>query len=263
MQAGFYKVFILFALYVTLSACASTRTQTGEINDPLENINRPIFAFNTAIDKAVISPASEVYDTMVPPPAKKGIRNFLQNLREPWTFVNDILQLKLNRAAKTLARFTMNTTVGIGGLWNPATRVGLPRHTEDLGQTLAHWGIGDGAYVVLPFFGPSTLRDTVGFGLEFFYEPVTLYADKKNKELWNYGRAIMYNFDLRVQFRGTIDALYEEKDPYVYARSAYMQARAFAIRDGKRIENTEEEDMFDEFEEDDMFDDSNVQDQFK
>ena len=240
-----FKLILTLCCITLLAACASTRTSTGLINDPLESINRPIFAFNSAIDKAILSPASKVYAENMPKPVKKGVRNFLKNLREPWTFINDLLQFKFDRAANTFSRFAINTTFGIGGLWNVAKKAGLDRHKEDFGQTLATWGVKGGPYLVLPILGPSTVRGAVGSGVEFFAEPVGYYADEKNKEMWNYGRIIMDKFTTRVEFRLALDNMYLENDPYIFARSAYLQSRAYDIRDGAPAPMSDEDDLFD------------------
>lgn len=237
------------SLMLLAAACSTTGgTVEGGINDPYEQMNRKIFAFNRGFDRAILRPISSGYRAVLPKPAQDGVSNVMRNLREPWVFVNDLLQFKFERAGLTLSRFILNTTFGIGGLFKASDNIGVPYHSEDLGQTLAAWGIGDGAYWVVPFLGPSNGRDFAGFTGGIFLDPVTLYLNSENQTTLTWTRAGIDVLDARVRLHDSIDALYAEEDPYVVMRSLYLQNRTFEIHDGNPPANQEEEDFFDSLE---------------
>jgi phospholipid-binding lipoprotein MlaA len=131
-------------------------------NDPLEGLNRGIFEFNRVVDGVLIKPAAQIYRGVLPQQAQDSVRSFLRNLRSPVILANDVLQGDMDRAGSTIGRFLVNTTLGIGGLFDVASELGMPFHDEDFGQTLAVWGVGEGPYLVLPLLGPSNPRDAVG-----------------------------------------------------------------------------------------------------
>ncbi|WP_262695929.1 MlaA family lipoprotein [Kordiimonas aquimaris] len=251
------KFSALVPLLFLITACA-TNHQSAEnnldtsVNDPYEEMNRKIFAFNQSFDRAILRPISSGYKAVLPKPAQDGVSNAMRNLREPWVFVNDILQFKFKRAATTLTRFVMNTTVGLAGLFKASDGIGIPYHSEDLGQTLAVWGIGDGAYWVVPFLGPSNGRDFAGLGASFFLDPVTYTLGQENETTLNYIRTGVDVLDARVRVHEALDGLYAEDDPYVVFRSLYLQNRRFEIHDGNPPANQEEEDFFDSLEDDDL-----------
>ena len=140
-----------------LAGCATTNM--GTPGDPLERMNRATYSFNNAIDRAVLKPVATGYRDHVPELIRNGIDNVLENLAFPTTIVNDLLQLKIGDTLIDLSRFVVNTTIGLGGILDPASHVGLPRNDEDFGQTLGRWGVPSGPFLVLPFFGPSSVRD--------------------------------------------------------------------------------------------------------
>ena len=140
--------------------------QLTGINDSLEPFNRRMYAFNTQLDRKVLYPASRVYSAVVPKPIRKGISNFYQNFSEIPTFVNSILQLKPGKAANALGRFVVNSTVGVLGVADVAKNMGMKRDPETMGDTLGHYGVGTGSYLVLPMFGPSNIRDAIGTGID-------------------------------------------------------------------------------------------------
>ena len=140
--------------------------QLTGINDSLEPFNRRMYAFNTQLDRKVLYPASHVYSAVVPKPIRKGISNFYQNFSEIPTFVNSILQLKPGKAANALGRFVVNSTVGVLGVADVAKNMGMKRDPETMGDTLGHYGVGTGSYLVLPMFGPSNIRDAIGTGID-------------------------------------------------------------------------------------------------
>ena len=219
-----------------LSACATTGGQRLAEQDPLEAFNRRMWDVNMALDKAAIKPVTVAYRTVTPKPAQRGLRRILANLQEPFSFVNALLQGKPDQAARTFGRFVVNTTIGVGGLADHATSFGLPEESEDFGQTLAVWGVNAGPYIVLPLFGPSTLRDSVGLGVEFAGDPAQIaireYSGLSSTE--RLGITGLRAIDLRSRLidSGADAVLETSADPYATARSAYLQQRASMIADG-------------------------------
>ncbi|MCW8983187.1 MAG: VacJ family lipoprotein, partial [Gammaproteobacteria bacterium] len=153
--------FLLVTLILLSSGCSMTPSvDDGERSpDPWEGMNRSINSFNEKLDEALLKPVAKGYQAITPEPVDKGISNFFSNLDDVTVFINDLFQLKLIQGTSDLARFTVNSTVGIFGLFDVAEMIGLEKHNEDFGQTLGFWGAPEGPYLVLPFFGPSTLRD--------------------------------------------------------------------------------------------------------
>ena len=150
---------------LTVTACASSQSASDAssgVNDPFEGVNRNIYAFNEAVDKAAIEPVARGYRAVVPEPGREGVHNVLTNLRQPIVFTNSVLQGNANASGETLSRFLINSTIGVAGIFDVASTLGIEEHDEDFGQTLGVWGAGSGAYIVLPVLGPSNVRDTVG-----------------------------------------------------------------------------------------------------
>jgi len=213
--------------------------------DRFEKTNRSIHEFNMQVDRAVLKPVAKGYRAITPKPVRSGISNFLSNLREPFTFVNALLQFKPDVAANALGRFLINTTIGVGGLWDQATKLEVYEQREDFGQTLATWGVPSGPYLVIPFLGPSNPRDFVGDLVLFFADPVDIVVTKEFGNEASYGLLGARVIDVRSNAIDTIDPLLNTADdPYVFIRSAYQQNRAFAISDGKILPPSEEEDIF-------------------
>ncbi|NQW00724.1 MAG: VacJ family lipoprotein [Rhodospirillales bacterium] len=204
-----------------------------QTNDPLEPTNRQVFAVNQGLDSALLKPITEVYRDTVPATARQGIQNFLANLRTPVVLLNDILQGDLDRTIETLARFLVNSTVGIFGLADAAAELGVPAHAEDFGQTLAVWGVPSGPFLMLPVFGPSNPRDTVGLVVDLLTDPFNRWASNSGQPQAAYSRAGAETVDRRAQ---NIELLNEvEKsslDFYAAIRSLYRQRRAHGISNG-------------------------------
>lgn len=222
------------------------------INDPMEPLNRAVFAVNEAGDKYIAKPLAQGYKFIIPGFLRRGISNFMDNLEEPLTFVNDILQAEPHRALTSLTRFVVNSTAGIGGLFEVGTDIGLERHEEDFGQTFAVWGFPAGPYVVLPFFGPSSVRGTFGEAADYFGDPVSIVLDQVvNESGLSLALTGIDVIDARYRNLETIDELRRGSiDFYATARSGYRQNREADIRNGARPENTdEEEEFFDDVEE--------------
>jgi phospholipid-binding lipoprotein MlaA len=227
-----------------LTACATTPGhQLAAERDPYEKTNRGIYKFNRAIDKAAVKPATQVYRAVVLKAAQRGITNFFNNVDEPYSFINALLQGKVGQAMRTFGRFAINTTLGVGGLADHATDMGLPEEPEDFGQTLAVWGVNSGPYVMLPFFGPSTIRDAVGFGVERVGDPYRVGLGELNlTTLESVGITGLELADTRSYVMDTADPLLEgSADEYATVRSAFLQYRLNLIHDGAPPED--EEDM--------------------
>lgn len=205
------------------SACLAAPMATAE-DDPLEGFNRKMLALNFVIDTAVVKPLAKVYVTVVPGFARKGVRNALNNLREPSTVLNQCLQGKLDLAVADTARFLVNSTVGVAGLFDPASAMGLERHDEDFGQTLGRWGVGQGAYLVLPVFGPSTMRDGVGRGVDLA-TGTRLYIEKDEIRS---GLGFLGVVDSRSDWLGELNL---PEDPYASVRDAYLARRQREVAD--------------------------------
>jgi phospholipid-binding lipoprotein MlaA len=227
-------------LALTLGACATLPTDPEELarfeetNDPLEPMNRAVFAFNEAADKVVLRPLAIGYRTVIPRGLRAVVRNFLTNLEAPVVFMNDVLQGEGQRAGDTAGRFMTNTILGLGGLIDIASDAGIPYHDEDFGQTLAVWGVPPGPYLVIPLYGPSGVRDGVGDVADALVDPVGIYI---RNEYGLTGSAVRYTIDT-VDWRAAnlkfIDELRRSSlDFYVATRSAYRQQRANEIRNGR------------------------------
>jgi phospholipid-binding lipoprotein MlaA len=229
---------LLLALFSgTLGACATTYEGPHGLadRDPYEEFNRDIWSANQAVDGAVIRPVSDVYRTITPAPARRGLTNVLRNLAEPWSFINNLLQGKPGRALRNLGRFIVNTTVGVGGLADVATEIGIEPAPEDFGQTLAVWGVGDGGYRIVPVLGPSTGRDLVGSIIGFIANPVTIFLDTElgfsTEELWAVRGAEIIDTRANLTESGGDAFLETAADPYAAARSAFFQRREAEILD--------------------------------
>lgn len=198
--------------------------------DPIEPVNRVIFDFNEFLDGLLLKPLAEGYRVLLPQEARDSIRNFLRNLRTPVILANDLLQADMERAGTTVARFLVNTTIGIGGLFDRAADVGYDYHDEDFGQTLGIYGVGGGPYLVLPVFGPSTVRDTGGMVVDIFFDPLTYLAD--DPEL--FARRGVEGIDKRERNIETLDDLKRDSlDFYARIRSLYLQQREEEISNGR------------------------------
>lgn len=247
----FWRAFALsVSVAFSISACATKPLSDDpaalakyEENDPWERFNRASFNFSNTVDAVTLKPIAKGYRAAVPAPARRSIRRFLENVEEPWNFVNLILQGKIGYAGETLGRFVVNTTVGLAGFFDPATGWGLDRHSEDFGQTLAVWGVPEGPYLFVPLLGPSNPRDFTGFIAEVFGDPVSITFDVTDHETVGYSLTGGQIIDARENLLNIYDPILEEGgDPYTQIRSAYRQNRDFAISDGAIEE--EEDDLF-------------------
>jgi phospholipid-binding lipoprotein MlaA len=211
-----------------LAGCATTGT--GTPGDPLERMNRGTHRFNTAIDRAMIRPVAVGYRKHVPAPVRVSVNNFLENLAYPTTIVNNLLQGKVKDTLNDIGRFAVNTTVGLGGLFDPATRFGFARNDEDFGQTLGRWGVPAGPYLVLPFFGPSTMRD--GPAIYVDWQTDLRVGDQVDPAVeWTLIGLSLVN--RRAQFLEFDETWEKAYDPYAFIRDAWLQRREYRVRDGK------------------------------
>ena len=227
-------IFMLCALAAAGCASAPPSPEALAANDPYEATNRDTLVLNGKIDRYVVVPTVAVYFLLVPPGGRRGVHNFLGNLSKPTTFVNDILQGEVTRAGQTAERFVVNTTLGLGGFFDPATHMGIPNHGEDFGQSLAVWGVPDGPYLVLPFFGPSNPRDAVGMATDAALDP-TNFIPIKQHLWWAGGREYFALLDLRSQTYQTIQGIQRSSvDYYASLRSLYRQLRESEIHNGQQ-----------------------------
>jgi phospholipid-binding lipoprotein MlaA len=245
LSAPLFRYFsvVLLGAALTLGACAGPPgavrppSDQEDMNDPLEPVNRAVFDFNMFLDRILIKPLAQVYVTIVPPPGRHAVRHVIDNMNEPIVFANNVLQGEFARAHTTLARFLLNSTFGLGGIFDWATAEGLPAQTGDFGQTLFVWGVADGPYLMLPLLGPSNPRDAVGFGVDSYADPVG-YA------FWNAGgvrwldwtRFGLDGIDERAQNLDTLDELQKNSlDFYAALRSLARQHREHELRHSEPV----------------------------
>ncbi|SDK19613.1 phospholipid-binding lipoprotein MlaA [Methylophilus rhizosphaerae] len=221
------KAVVLIAVLCGLSGCATTN------RDPLEGINRGIYKFNDVADKYAMKPVAKAYKAVAPEPVRTGISNFFSNLGTLTTIVNDLLQLKFAQAFTDAGRFVINSTFGIAGFIDVAGKDNIAKHNEDFGQTLGYWGVGSGAYLVLPILGPSTVRDVTGLAFDTVTsDPVTYLHNTGQIRAHNQVRLVQL-LDRRTQLLDAKDLVDDASiDPYAFMRDAYLQRRASLIQDG-------------------------------
>lgn len=214
------------------SACATTANNP---KDPYESFNRAMFSVNEKID-VVVKPVAQGYDAAAPLPVKAGVGNFFGNLYDVWTAVNNFLQGKGQQGASDVGRVLVNTTIGIGGIFDVASEMGLEKHSEDFGQTLGKWGVGEGPYFYWPLIGPRTTRDTFGWVVDGMADPVMGLSDVGAR---NTAAGLRF-IDLRASLLPT-DKVVEQAafDKYNYIRDAYLQNRRSAIADGNAAKDGE------------------------
>lgn len=206
--------------------------QPDQVKDPLQPLNRQIFAFNDALDRNVLKPVAIQYVAKVPEPVRSPYRQFRKNLGEPWNAVNQLIQGRPSRAAKTLGRFTVNTLTTLG-FADPARRLGLPTEEESFGVTLGYYGVASGPYVMLPFFGPSTFRDGFGLAADSFGRPQKYLLDDQEGILWSTN--VLQAIDARSQILDIEESL--KGDKYAMIRDFYLQRKAFQIAEKKGDSN--------------------------
>lgn len=217
----------LLAAALMLSACATG--PNANPRDPLEPFNRGVYGFNDAVDRAVIKPVAAAYRDVLPSPVRTGVSNFFNNLQDLWSFVNNTLQLKAEGAGNSIVRFGVNTVFGLGGLLDIATEMRIERFNEDFGQTLGHWGVGPGPYVVLPLLGPSTVRDTAALPVDMNGNAASHISDIPVRN----SATVLNLVDRRARLLDASKILDEVAlDPYTFTRDAFLQRRRSLVYDG-------------------------------
>lgn len=221
-------VFGLALAGLALCGCSAVPESRRDPRDPFERVNRPIYEFNDALDRTIGRPVTIGYKNITPDPVETGVSNFFENLTYPTTIINDGLQLKPRPILLAVARLLVNTTVGIGGLFDPATQLGIPSGDEDFGQTLGHWKVPAGPYIMVPVFGPYAARDVAGDLVGQYTNPRAYISDP-----WlRYGLWGLEQIDERSSLLGTDEVLNRTYDPYVFIRNAYFQRREYQVTDG-------------------------------
>ncbi len=231
---------------VALSGCATTGSgTTRNPQDRFESANRAIYQFNDAIDRATLKPIAKGYKKVTPEWFRRGVGNFFSNLRYPVTIINQLLQAKPTEAARDTGRFLTNTVLGLGGVLDVGTRIGLEKNDEDFGQTLGVWGVPSGPFLMLPFFGPSSVRDAPSTAAEAFVDATT-YIDMPWEALW--GLRAVNIVDRRAQLLALDPTLERAFDKYAFVRNAWLQRREYQVQDGDVPEEDLEDPMEEEIE---------------
>jgi phospholipid-binding lipoprotein MlaA len=214
---------------VLCAGCATTGSTANDgVNDPFERANRAVFSFNRAADRYVLRPVATGYHNITPDPLERSISKFFVNWSSPIVIVSDLLQGKFKQAGSDTARFLVNSTLGVLGFFDPATHMGLEYHEEDFGQAFGRWGIDTGPYVMVPFFGPFTLRDGIGRIFEIPIEGINQIDHDRTET----SVALFYYVDKRTRLLAGDDALDNAFDPYIFLRDAYLQRREYLLYDG-------------------------------
>ena len=215
----------LVVLAFTLTGCATS----GNPKDPIEGFNRAMFAFNEGVDKTVIKPVAQGYEATVPQPARNGVANFFGNIEDIFIGVNNVLQGKVPDGINDFGRVLVNTTLGVFGFMDVASDLGVEKHNEDFGQTFGRWGAGPGSYVVLPLFGPRTVRDSAGLVVDLAADPIGAINDIPARNVLLVTRLVSDRAELL-----PADKVIEEAalDKYSYIRDGYLQRRRSLVYDG-------------------------------
>lgn len=230
----------LLAIVAALSGCATVSGPT-QPSDPWERWNRTVFEFNDAVDIAVLKPVATTYAEIVPSLVRRGVGNFFGNFSDAWSAVNNLLQGKAERGVQDIMRVSINTLFGLGGVLDVASEAGLDRHSEDFGQTLGHWGVGAGPYIVLPLLGPSSLRETAALPVDRVVSP-SLAVDADGSA--GLGLTLLQIVNIRAELLGAtrmLDSI--ALDKYNFVRDAYLQRRRSLVYDGDPPPEPEDVDL--------------------
>ncbi|MCK4743052.1 MAG: VacJ family lipoprotein [Sulfuriflexus sp.] len=222
---------LIASLIISLSLLSGCATIDGEADpdDPLESFNRSMYSFNDTLDRAILKPVAQGYNAAVPAPVNKSVSNFFSNLEDVVVIFNDLLQFKIEQALSDTARVFFNSTLGVLGLFDVASGMDMPKHNEDFGQTLGYWGVDTGTYIVWPFFGPSNVRDTVGFIGDAYVNPLYDITPRDTQT----GLVVVNIIDTRAGLLSASKILEEAAlDPYLFVRDAYLQRRMSLVYDG-------------------------------
>jgi phospholipid-binding lipoprotein MlaA len=241
--ANLLRAVALFVVAIVATGCAATPGRTVMGEDRWEDFNRGVYKFNDTVDRATLKPVARGYQKITPGWMRTGIGNFFSNLEYPITIVNQFLQGKAVTGFEDTGRFLINTTLGLAGLFDVATPIGLDAHDEDFGQTLAVWGLNSGPYLTLPLFGPSTLRDAPSRVVDWFLDPLT-HADIAWEAEW--GQRALDLVHTRASLLSLDATLERTYDPYGFIRDAWIQRREFEIFDGNPPPELLDEEFMDE-----------------
>ncbi len=241
---NFMRLVFASLLLTAVAACATPPTDPEqrqvfeETNDPLEPMNRAIFDFNVAVDKYFLTPVAQGYEFILPQLVRDSVQSFLRHLKSPIVLANDLLQGETERAGETMSRMVFNTVMGVGGLFDVAGEAGIAHHEEDFGQTLAVWGLSDGPYLMLPFLGPTNVRDGIGiYGVDRAFDPLYYASYNSERFIVEYNgpiRSVTEAIDARSRNYQDVRDLEESSlDFYAAVRSLYRQQRATLISNGE------------------------------
>ena len=227
---GKLRLIVCAVLFVFISGCATTGVQ--DERDPIEGFNRSMYSFNQGMDKVLFNPIAKFYQTITPDFIERGISNFFNNIDDISIIANDILQLKIGQAYMDTARFVFNSTLGLAGFRDVSSQMGLEKHDEDFGQTLAVWGVGAGPYIVTPFFGPTTLRDSTSLIVDdILLNPVSYL---NNNDALKAGILSLNYIDIKADLLTANDLIDEAAlDQYEFTKNAYFSRRESQINDGR------------------------------
>jgi phospholipid-binding lipoprotein MlaA len=230
LKARYARAALGVVCVLTVSACVTLPPNSQRSpQDPWESWNRGVYKVNDKLDRAVAKPVARTYVRIVPQPIRTGVSNFFENLDTPTVMINDALQGKFLAAANDLGRFLFNSTIGLGGILDPATSAGMNKNNEDFGQTLGHWGVHPGPFVELPLLGPSDLRDAPARVVDTYTNPRQYIKNNWVK----YGLWLPALVNARAALLPLDDTLQHVYDPYAFIRDAYLQRRAYLVSDGK------------------------------
>ncbi|HEY7888768.1 MAG TPA: VacJ family lipoprotein [Steroidobacteraceae bacterium] len=228
----------LSLLALTVLGCATVPPSERTPRDPWQRMNRGVYKFNDAFDRAIATPIARTYVRVFPQAVRTGVTNFFHNVTYPDVIVNALLQGQMEPFARDTGRFVVNTTVGIGGIFDPASHMGLSYEARDFGQTFGKWGMPSGPFVLLPLLGPSDVRDGLGRIPDAYAEP---WAYIKNP-YWDYGTLLFYSVAERADLLPLTDMARKTYDPYAFERNAYLQHRDFMVQ-GPQDQNGAEEEL--------------------
>lgn len=239
-RLGFCARTILLLTAGLLSGCA-TQAPRETANDPFEPVNRAVYAFNSTADKYVLRPVAKGYNAVLPQPVRTSVGNFFDNLKSPVIIVNDFLQGDIGYGIGNTGRLLINSTVGLLGFFDPASRLGFERRENDFGKTFAVWGFAQGPYIVLPIAGPATFRSGIGLAADAAVDPLLQWEDSSERSKM----VILWYIQRRAALVGPDEAVYDAYDPYLFVRDAYLQNRRRLIEGATGDGDTFEEDFED------------------
>ena len=240
MSMTVLRLLAMIVIAAMMLGCSSVPKEYRDPRDPWQSYNRAMFKFNTDFDNAFFKPVAKGYQIVTPEPVDRGVTNFFNNVADLISAVNNALQFKLSRAGTDVGRIVVNSTVGIGGLFDVATNMGLQSYKEDFGQTLGYWGLGAGPYFIIPILGPSSVRDTIGWAGDIVVDP--FFSLSQDEIYW--GFVLLDAVDTRADLLAAGEILDEAAiDRYSFIRDAFLQRRLYLVHDGNPPED-DTEDLF-------------------